>query len=321
MTPTTRTRRDHRVVTEDETVIALAVVPLVVGALAAMFCRRALWRLAPSAATVLLTSLALTVALATGLLLCLTAVVALAEVPPTSVLGHWSPHALRDSIHMPPEVGAVGGTIATLLVCSAAVHALRVAAQARRSSAAAAVLPPAGGDLVLVNDDSAIAYAIPGRHHRIVVSTGMLRTLSATQRRALLAHEAAHLRQHHHIYVQLGRLAAAANPLMRPVSHAVDLAVERWADEVAAREIGDRRAVAHALAAAALAHAPAPGGALAGAQTDIIDRIRVLLAPPPRRHAVATLIAANVVLCWTAAALVISHVDSLMELAQTVGAR
>jgi len=45
----------------------------------------------------------------------------------------------------------------------------------------------------------------------------MLRTLSADERRALLAHEAAHLTYRHHVYTQLTDVAAAANPLLRPL--------------------------------------------------------------------------------------------------------
>ena len=72
----------------------------------------------------------------------------------------------------------------------------------------------------------------------------MLRALSADERRVVLAHEAAHLARHHHLYVQLADLAAAANPLLRSTARGVRLAVEREADEVAAAEVGDRRLVA-----------------------------------------------------------------------------
>jgi Zn-dependent protease with chaperone function len=300
-------------------VIVLAAVPLLVGLVAAMGCRRAVDWLAPAMSTVLLTALALTVALATGLLLCVAAVVALAEVPAMSVRGRWSPDVLRDSIPMPPEVGMLGGMIAIVLLCSASVHAIRIALRARRTSAVAAALKPATGDFVLINDESAFAYAVPGRHHRIVASTGMLKTLSGLQRRALLAHEQAHLRHHHHVYVQLGRLAAAANPLMRPVSRAIDLAVERWADETAAREVGDPAVVARALAAAALAHTSVPSGALAGAQANVVDRVSALLRPARHRPSVGAALTVGALACWLAAFVVVTRVHALMELAESVG--
>ncbi|MYS21810.1 M48 family metalloprotease [Streptomyces sp. SID4948] len=285
------------------------------GVLSAWSAGRLGTRLTPATATVLLTCLALTVALATGLLLCLGAVIALAEAPFLSGLHHWSPAALRAILPVPPALCAVAGLVAAVLLASAGAHLLRVVRQARRASVAAASLPSLGGDLALVEDDAAVAYTIPGRHRRIVVSTGMLRHLPAPQRRALLAHEDSHLRHHHHRYVQLGRLAAAANPSLRPVSRAVDLAVERWADESAARELGDRGAVARALAAAALASAarPAPEGSLGGAWNDVGRRVDLLLRPPARRWLAWAVIAATILVCWSATFVAIGHLHALME--------
>jgi hypothetical protein len=65
----------------------------------------------------------------------------------------------------------------------------------------------------------------------------------------------AHLRHHHAAYVLLAQLAAAANPLLRPLAGHVRLAVELWADREAASEVGDGRLVARALARASLAAA------------------------------------------------------------------
>ncbi|WP_327287427.1 M56 family metallopeptidase [Streptomyces sp. NBC_01198] len=300
-------------------VLVLAAVPFVLGASSARHAHRAGARLAPSAAAVLLTCLALSVSLSTGLLLCLAAVIALAEAPGLSGLSHWSPSALRALVPVPPAVGAAGGVVAALLLASAAVHLVRVVRGARRASAAAASLPRLSGGMSIVHDDAAIAHTVPGRHRRIVVSTGMLKALSAAQRRALLAHEASHLRHHHHRYVQLGRLAAAANPLLRPVSRAIDLAVERWADESAAAEVGDRGTVARALAAAALASAaarPAPAGSLGGARTDVGRRVDFLLRPPARQRIAWALVAAGIVVCWAATLVAIDDIHGLMEMAE-----
>ncbi len=87
------------------------------------------------------------------------------------------------------------------------------------------------------------------------------------ERRVLLAHEAAHLRHHHHVYLQLVELSAAANPLLRPLASSVRIGVERWADEDAAAAVGDRTLTARALARASLARhtaaQPAPTPAVA----------------------------------------------------------
>jgi Peptidase family M48 len=301
-------------------VILLALGPLLLGIVTATTSRRAADRIAPGVATVVLTALALTVALATGLLLCVAAGVAAAELIPASSFGDWSSDVLRDNIPMPPAVGVGAGALAVALLCASAVHLARVALGTRRFARAAAGLL-AHGDLVVVPDESMFAYAVPGRQRRIVASTGMLSTLSGPQRRALLAHEDAHLRFRHHVYVQLARLAAAANPLMRPVSRAVELSVERWADAVAAGEVGDRATVAHALATAAIGAARVPGGALAATGNDVVARVRTLLDPVPRRRPLAALLVGAALGCWVTAAVVVVHVHALLETAEAVAAR
>ena len=140
---------------------------------------------------------------------------------------------------------------------------------------------------------------MPGVPGRVVVSTAMLRALLPDERAVLLAHESAHLRFGHHAYVALADLAAAANPSLRPVAQAVRDGVERWADEVAASELGDRRLAARALARAGLARARTAGGrsvvfplALSGVDGAVSARVGSLLAEPvrPRRTASAALV-------------------------------
>ena len=128
----------------------------------------------------------------------------------------------------------------------------------------------------------------------MVVSTAMLRALPPAERRALLAHEAAHLRHHHHLHVQLAELAAAANPLLRPLAAAVHAGVERWADEEAAAEVGDRALAARPLARAGLARAGAGRHRVPGAgDAAVAERTRALLAPRPagRRGLAAAVVA------------------------------
>lgn len=301
--------------------IALAVIPLLTMLVAPALARWASKRLSPSAATVLLTVLAVTAALVTGLLLCLAAVVALAGLPGLSGLGHWSAALVRDTVPIPTPVGLVAGVIAAGSVCSAGRHLVHLIVLARRTSATAARIS-AAGELVVVSDSAAFAYAIPGRHRRIVASTGMLSTLSAPQRRFLLAHEEAHLRHHHHRYVQVSRLAAAANPLLRPIADAVALTVERWADESAARMTGsDRTLAARTIAAAALATTSTASSdvGLAAARTNARDRVIGLLEPEPRHHVSATAVAAIVLTCWAAGWVLIGYIHRLMELAEPIG--
>ena len=118
----------------------------------------------------------------------------------------------------------------------------------------------AAEDLVILDSPLADAFAMPGLPGRVVVSTAMLRALPPDERAALLAHESAHLRFGHHAYVALADLAAAANPSSGRSRRSVREGVERWADEVAASELGDRRLAAKALARAGLARSRTAGG-------------------------------------------------------------
>src|SRR5437764_56849 len=124
----------------------------------------------------------------------------------------------------------------------------------------------AGGvaELAVIDAGAPSALAVPGRPGRIVVSSGMLRRLDAAQRRALLAHERAHLRHRHHLHQSATAVAAGLNPLLRPLQSAVRLSCERWADESAARA-SSRRTVAEALLRAAVAQPTLPAAVLAAA--------------------------------------------------------
>ncbi|SDT29637.1 M56 family metallopeptidase [Microlunatus soli] len=175
----------------------------------------------------------------------------------------------------------------------------------------------AGPDRIVVTaSPAADAYAIPGRPARIVVSRGMITALDATDFDALLAHEHAHLDHGHHGYVSVVRLAAAANPFLRPLVPAVEFAIERWADEHAAQVTGDRRAVAVAITKAALATGPRtdPGAlpavrlAMAApiasrADGPVPRRVRALLTPTPRSNsfAMAASCALTAITAWCAA--------------------
>lgn len=244
-------------------------------------------RLTPRAAAVLLTLLALVTALATGLVLCATGLIALAEVPQVAGAGHWSQTALRSQGFVPAAVGVPAGFIALVLVTAALTRTLRALRDLTTATLLCRTLGPGVDGLVVIDDERPTAYALPGPRGRVIVSTAMLRALRPEERCALLAHERAHLTHRHVLYVQLAEIAAAANPLLRPAATGVRTAVERWADEVAAAHTGDRRVVARTLARAGLARAATPRISLAVGDTEIAARIKSLVAPRPR-HATLT---------------------------------
>ncbi|MFC9931258.1 M56 family metallopeptidase [Streptomyces sp. NPDC127190] len=192
--------------------------------------------------------------------------------------------------HLPARLPVAVAAAALLAV--AAVGVLRLLVRRVRALAAAtldAACMPTRDGTVIVDDPAPDAFALPGLPGRIVVSTGMLRTLDRAEHEILLAHERAHLTGHHYLFVALAQLGAAANPLLRPLAHAVTYTLERWADEHAATATGDRRRVARAVGRAALAtrHSRARGG-LPPAALGLLGRRRNPLrgaGPVPRRVA------------------------------------
>src|SRR5262249_27521915 len=88
------------------------------------------------------------------------------------------------------------------------------------------------------------------------------------------------------------QVAASINPLLLRAETAMVFLCERWADEHAAAEVGDRRLAARSLSAAALATAGGPAGTTAFHEHEVIRRVRALLRPRPRLLSVAGLLAA-----------------------------
>ncbi|MFE9797182.1 M56 family metallopeptidase [Streptomyces goshikiensis] len=111
----------------------------------------------------------------------------------------------------------------------------------------------ADGELVVLSDGHPDAYALPGSPGRIVVTTGMFRTLSAPEREVLITHERARLRERHHLFTYVVHLAGLRHPALRALREPLAYALEGGADESAARAVGSRRLTAHAIGRAALA--------------------------------------------------------------------
>jgi Zn-dependent protease with chaperone function len=234
---------------------AAVYLPLVLPVIVALTARPVAARLAPALATWLLTVSSVVLAAAAGAALGVLVIAGALHIPAVADVGHISLRALRGG----PPAGSVPVAVAAgLMLVAAAAAAVRAAWRRARALVAAghaaACLP--AGQLAVIDDETADAFAVPGltpRHGRVVVSTGMLAALDPQQRRALVAHEHAHLAGRHHLFLAAAHLAAAANPLLRPAERAVAYTIERWADERAAEVTGDRRMTALAVGKAALA--------------------------------------------------------------------
>jgi Zn-dependent protease with chaperone function len=300
-------------------------LPLALPLLATVSARWVTARLDPRTATWLLTGSALVLATASGAALALLAATLLGQIPLVALAGHWSAAALRR--HDPTSLSLA--IIAGLLLVIAVTAALRAAARRVRAFAAtsaAARCLPERGSLAILNDPAPSAYAMPGLPGKIVVTAGMLDALDDRERQVLLAHERAHLSGSHFLFTALAQLAAATNPLLRPLAAAVGFSVERWADEHAARITGDRRLVARTIAKAALltnGHQVTPSAALAMAAGSlrgtgpIPRRVAALLAAPPRQHPL--LLGAIVIVLLAASGSAVQAARDLHGLIQLAG--
>jgi Zn-dependent protease with chaperone function len=227
-------------------VIATPVVAWVGGIVVASgvfgWCAPAVARRASArAATWLLSVGSLLVAGSVLIVPALLALVAVGQVPMLAGIGDWSARRLarffplhNDLVAVP--VAVLVAQLWVLMVAAARqAHGLRQAWRTSRDFDTPLIVLP-GSDM--------LAFALPGWPGRVVASRGLLQFLNDRERKAVLAHEQAHLDHHHDLHTSAAVLAAAVSPLLRTVPAAICLASERWADESAAVAVGDRGLVA-----------------------------------------------------------------------------
>jgi Zn-dependent protease with chaperone function len=325
----------------DPVLQAAVYVPLLVPAVAGLTARPLTGRLPPAAVAWLLTVSALALALASGAVLGVLALSAVVRIGFVDASWQLSAAVISrgDLVSVPVAVIAAG-----LLGLAAAAAGLalwrRLAAIAAAHRRAAAL--PGTSPVVVTEDAAADAYTLPGWPCRVVITQGMLRVLAGRERDVLLAHERAHAQHSHYLFTSAARLAAAANPLLRPLAAEVGYAVERWADERAAAETGDRALTARAIARAALASGASPAASpaagtppgqpsrrsalaesgIARAPGQVPRRVAALLAPPQALSArglpllLVAAVVALVALSGAAALTTAVDLHNLIELAQ-----
>ncbi|MGW3646211.1 M56 family metallopeptidase [Streptomyces sp. NPDC000878] len=302
---------------------ALLLIPLLLPFVMPLLTRRALDRLAPVTALCGITAAALVLAGACVAALGDLVLTGLLRLPAFAALGELV-HPLRTpSGYLVLPAGAIATGLLTIGVWTLARSALRQTRAFRTARAEAGRRPPAG-DLCVVDSPHPDAYALPGRPHRIVVTTAMLRSLGPDEREALFAHERAHNRGGHHYFLAAAELAAHCHPALRPVRADIRLAAERVADEAAATALGDRRLLARAIARAALAVQAAcstrPDFAPGATTGPVPQRVAALLATPVGRPRgmcwIALLLAACAALSATAATTGVVAFHHEVEVAQ-----
>lgn len=142
----------------------------------------------------------------------------------------------------------------------------------------------AGHAVVLLPVDRPIAISFRTPQPVIVVSQGLVDRLDNDELAAVVDHEAAHL-AHRHQRLQAVRVAVAPTvgrlPIIRRSIAALDLALERSADEAAAGHDPNRRAALRRSLLTLTGLAPVPGAAAGFADAETLAaRVRALDEPP-----------------------------------------
>jgi len=281
-------------------VIWALLAPLVAGALLGGLGPRLARSTSPGLVARVVPATCVLVAASTGLSLSVFAVLVTARARPLAGLGHLSTAALPWPYpQIPAQVGVAVAVVVVVLLGASLAASASTGRELAAAQQACRELGHRPDGVHVLADSRPRAVAVLGLPGRVVLSTGMVALLSAGELDAVVAHERAHLRRRHHLGVVAMRLAAIADPLLRPMVAVTEHAVEREADEDAALVVGDRRTVARAVIRASLAGAGSrPGGpedrsALAATAGDAPRRVEALLEParPPRRAALIPLLA------------------------------
>jgi len=150
-------------------------------------------------------------------------------------------------------------------------------------------------DTRLLEHPAPVAFCIPGARPLLVLSSGMVAELDGDQLAAVVAHERAHLREHHHLLLLPFVAWEAALPVLPAAGRAhatVRELVEMRADDVALASLSGtapRRTLARAIVAAAggAGGTGVPTGALAISGSVTGARVVRLLEPPAPLSAAA----------------------------------
>lgn len=139
---------------------------------------------------------------------------------------------------------------------------------------------------LVIDYQAPYAFCVGGRSHRVVVTSGLLQTLTIEELEAVLAHEHAHIRQRHHVALLSCQILFATLspffPTFRRGMSNVRLCAELCADDSARARVGSAPL---RTALATMAVIPAPAGVLAASGTDVIARLeRLAGASPPIGH-------------------------------------
>jgi hypothetical protein len=237
------------------------------------------------------------VALLVGAALALGSVLLIAAPPMFDVVG--LPVVARTCQRMLGNLypgGTVSTTVAAVLVLSAVglggralIHAHRCVQHARAGSSASTSVGRHGlFEILMVPDDRRFAMSVPGRcGGQMLISRGAVDALSPSELQLVCAHEAAHLRLGHRRYLVLAVLVEEAFwfwPPTKGSTRTLRLALERWADEVAAGDSSESRGRLRGALLIVAGVTPPASMAAFSAVDGFMERLNALEVSPRRAH-------------------------------------
>jgi hypothetical protein len=208
-------------------------------------------------------------------------------------------HTMRDFVfHQPAHyltpnqlfaltAAIIAVSVVVTTVSARVIGELRAGARHRRLVELLGDSRPDLPDVLIVPDDRATAYCLPGRHAHIVLSRGAVNALSNEQLAAVLSHERAHVRARHHLVLIPFAVAAAAtgSQWLRRARDEVRTLVELAADDAAIRRC-DRGALASALCRLSVVEPPPLG--FAARSGPLTRRVAHVCAVPTSHRLQAT---------------------------------
>ncbi|MGW3351382.1 M56 family metallopeptidase [Nonomuraea rubra] len=196
-----------------------------------------------------------------------------------------APPQAWDALHVLALIaGLTALTVLVAVLLTAGVQALRARRRHRMLLALISHDDPGVPGVRVLAHPSAAAYCVPGLRSQVVVSEGALKLLSEDELAAVLAHEAAHVRERHDLVLLPFAALRRALPWSRVVADAqaqVELLVEMAADDRARRYCSPRRLATALLRFGTAGAMPTPHGMLGVHVHNVMARVDRLIKPAP----------------------------------------
>lgn len=190
-----------------------------------------------------------------------------------------------DALHVLAMVaGLTALTVLVAVLLTAGVQTLRTRRRHRMLLALISHDNPVLPGVRVLDHPGAAAYCVPGLRSQVVVSEGALKLLSQDEMAAVLAHEAAHVRERHDLVLLPFAALRRALPWSKVVGDAqsqVELLVEMAADDRARRYCSPRRLATALLRFGTAGAMPTPQGMLGVHANSLMARVDRLVKPAP----------------------------------------